>query len=304
MENFINYYYGINVENIYFDNKKYIFYYDNCEYNLKSCNNTDLDVYYNLLSKELRKYDCFSEIIINVNNNYITFVDNKPYILLKVISKQNRVINYLDISTNMFINYNNNLVRLVRFPWIKLWEQKIDYFENIFFSNKNKYKKIYPLFFYFVGVAENTILYLKNTNNEEKKELIDNLVVAHERLSINCDKYDYYDPSNIIFDHSSRDISEYLKSSFINNKFDINILENYLLNYQFSRYGLRMIYARLLFPSFFFDYLDSMLLNDNEIDLLYLEARIKEFYSFIQDITQFFHTKYNIPIINWIIKEI
>lgn len=302
MKNFINYYYNLSIKDIYFDNKKYIFNDGNFTYILKVFNDVNFFSYYSDLDYELKKYENFFTVIKNVNNNYITLINNEPYILLRNSNVTNTTISIFDIKIDQFVTYNNKLTNLIRFPWFQLWENKVDYFETIFYSNQNKYKDIYALFQYFIGISENAILYLKNCDKEEKKDFADNMVISHNRMSVESEVYDYYDPTNIIFDHCSRDISEYVKSLFINESFDMMMFEDYLKSNKFSKYGLRMIYARIIFPSFFFDYVEDMLFHNDKSRLLELEAKIDYFEKFIKDISTFFKNTYDIPVIPWIIK--
>lgn len=303
MKNFINYYYGFNISNIYFNNGKYIFYNEKDRYMLKLCYNSNITMYYQELSYQLSQYNYFFSVVLNRENNYITWIENKPYIVLKLNNIENDKLSIFDIKTDMFVKTNTKLSILNRFPWIKLWESKIDYFEEWIFTKHNDYKKIYPLFHYFIGIAENALLYLKESEVEEKKESSDRLVIAHDRVTLNYELYDYYDPTNIIFDHSSRDISEYIKSMFLHRIWDLDLIKKYLEKHYFSRYGLRMLFARILFPSFFFDYLEEMIIKNNDVDLLYLENRADEFQNFIKGISLFFYENYNIPMIPWIVKK-
>ena len=303
MKNFINYYYGFNIHNIYFSNEKYFFYNDQTKYVLKPCYNSSVSIYYQELSYQLEKYRYFFSIILNRENNYITWIENKPYILLKLSNIENEKISIFDIKNDMFLDIGNKISTLNRFPWTRLWENKIDYFEEWLFIKQDGYKKIYPLFHYFIGIAENALLYLKESEREEQKEPSDQLVISHDRVTINYELYDYYDPANIIIDHASRDISEYIKSMFLHRVWDLDLVKQYLENHYFSRYGIRMIFARILFPSFFFDYLEEMITSNRDIDLLYLESRADEFQTFIKDIGLFFQENYHIPMIPWIIKK-
>lgn len=303
MKNFINYYYGFNIHNIYFSNEKYFFYNDQTKYVLKPCYNSSISIYYQELSYQLEKYRYFFSIILNRENNYITWIENKPYILLKLSNIENEKISIFDIKNDMFLDIGNKISTLNRFPWTRLWENKIDYFEEWLFIKQDGYKKIYPLFHYFIGIAENALLYLKESEREEQKEPSDQLVISHDRVTINYELYDYYDPANIIIDHASRDISEYIKSMFLHRVWDLDLVKQYLENHYFSRYGIRMIFARILFPSFFFDYLEEMITSNRDIDLLYLESRADEFQTFIKDIGLFFQENYYIPMIPWIIKK-
>lgn len=303
MKNFINYYYGFNIHNIYFSNEKYYFNNDSDRYMLKICYNSSIISYYNELRNQLEKYKYFFSIILNRENNYITWIENKPYILLKLSNINNEKMCIFDIRNDLFIEINTKLSIINRFPWTKLWENKIDYFEEWLFVKQEGYKKIYPLFHYFIGIAENALLYLKESEKAETKEQSDQLTVSHNRVTIDYELYDYYEPNNIILDHSSRDISEYIKSMFLNRVWDLDLVKQYINNHYFSRYGLRMIFSRVLFPSFFFDYLEKMITTNSDIDLLYLENRADEFLSFIKDIGLFLYENYNIPMIPWIIKK-
>ena len=304
MKNFIDYYYNINVSEIKHIHDKYFIYTNNERYMLKVFGDTDFFMVYEYLANQLDKYLYFFRIVKNRQNDYLTYIDDKPYILLKLSDINNNIISIYDIKINQFFEYSNKISRLIRFPWVKLWENKIDYFEEWCYLKQNQYKNMYSLFHYFIGVAENAVLYLKITEAEEKMEEIDRLVISHNRLSMDSSLYDYYDPTNIVLDHPSRDVSEYIKSTYVHGNFDIKLLEEYLNEHHFSKYGLRLLYARILFPSFFFDYIDEMILNSYDTDLLYLEARIIEFEKFISQISVFFKEKYDIPVVTWYIKEI
>lgn len=301
MENFIKYYYKLNIQQIYVDGEKYFFNDNNYKYMLKQYNNSNFFLYYDILYNQLQKYKYFFEVLLNINNEYITWINNKPYILMRLSNINMDLITIFDIKTDLFIDYNAKLYPLVRFPWNNLWENKIDYFENLINSKQNKFRKIYPLFHYFIGIAENALLYFKINEQEEKKEPIDQkMVISHDRILPNYSLYDYYDPTNIIIDHYSRDISEYIKYSFLNHTFDINIISDYLSQHNFSKYGIRTMYARILFPSFFFDLIEKMLTLNQEIDLLHLETMIGEFELFIKEISNLFQKLYDIPVISWI----
>ncbi len=304
MKNFIDYYYNINVSEIKHIHDKYFMYTNNERYMLKVFGDTDFFMVYEYLANQLDKYLYFFRIVKNRQNDYLTYIDDKPYILLKLSDINNNTISIYDIKINQFFEYSNKISRLIRFPWVKLWENKIDYFEEWCYLKQNQYKNMYSLFHYFIGIAENAVLYLKITEAEEKVEEIDRLVISHNRLSMDSSLYDYYDPTNIVLDHPSRDVSEYIKSTYVHGNFDIKLLEEYLNEHHFSKYGLRLLYARILFPSFFFDYIDEMILNSYDTDLLYLEARIIEFEKFISQISVFFKEKYDIPVVTWCSKEI
>lgn len=303
MKNFINYYYNFDIYNIYFNNEKYFFYNAQDKYMLKICENPSMITSYIGLEQHLILYKYFFLVVPNSDGNYITWIENKPYVLLKLSNIGNDKVSIFDIKTDMYITLNNDNSSLNRFPWVKLWENKIDYFEEWFYSKQDSYKKFYSLFHYFIGMAENALLYLKECEREETVEDVDRLVVSHNRLNLDYSLYDYYDPTNIILDHASRDVGEYLKSSFVNKVWDLELFRDYLREHTFSKYGLRLLVARILFPSFFFDYIEDMIINNRDLDLLYLETRAEEFQIFISEILLLLNDEYNIPVIPWLIKK-
>lgn len=304
MKNFINYYYNLNIYNISLNNGRYFFYNGTDRYMLKLYENNPNNLSsYVELSYQLKKYEHFFSLIINRDNQYITVIDNKMYVLLKLSNIENYKMSIFDIKNDFYVNVDNKVSVLNHFYWISLWENKIDYFEEWFSSRMDSYKNIFPLFYYFIGLAEDALLYLKETEKEEVKQKSDQLVVSHYRMHLEYELYDYYDPTNIIIDHASRDISEYIKSSFVNKVWDIDMLRDYLALHSFSKYGLRMILARILYPSFFFDYVEEMIMSNKEINLLYLENRLIEFEGFIKQVCLFLADEYNIPVIPWIVKK-
>lgn len=306
MKNYIDYYYGFNIFDLSFSNGIYFFSNLRTKYMLKICKNiNDCNYLFNLSESIIANgYINFFKIIKNKEDKIITLIEGKPYILLKISNIKNDIISIFDIKSNLYVDVNNNFGNLIHYPWEIMWENKIDYFENWFLNKFDIYKDLYPIFNYFIGVAENALLYLKEVNANEIRENSDNLVVSHSRININTSLFEYYDSTNLIIDHSSRDVSEYIKSCFINHCWDIDILREYLKNHYFSNYGLKLLFSRILFPSFFFDYIEKMITDNTKIIFLDLENRVVEFQNFIRDISFFLIEEYNINGVAWILKKI
>lgn len=301
MKNFIDYYYNFNINNIIIEEGKYIFNNEKKKYIFKLCDNYEFLQYYGQFENFFRKYKYFLIAKKNINNSYITVIENKLYILLELPNFENYKISIFDIRTDMYVKLDYESDYKNKIDWIKMWEKKVDYFEKLLQNKNTTYKHVLPLFYYFIGIAENSILYLKETKKNETKLDIDSFVISHNRVGVNNTLYDYYDSTNVLIDHASRDISEYIKSMFIHKSWDLDILKEYLNKNKFSKYGIRMILSRIMFPTFFFDYLETAIENNYDIDLLYIETRIEEFQNFILEITNYFIEKYNIPKINWLI---
>ena len=74
---------------------------------------------------------------------------------------------------------------------------------------------------YYISLAEIAISYF-NTLSEIYNENTLTFTLSHHIVTSPIDKYMFYNPSNMCFDLSVRDIAEYIKESFFN-----DILTNY-----------------------------------------------------------------------------
>lgn len=273
MRNTIKYFYNIDIDNIRYEDGMYIF------------NNYIFKELINPINIELYNY-CIEhkiylhKIIYNINNNYITSYENKNYILLKV--EKNERISIEDIF-NFYLDtpiYDNK-------DWGSLWERKIDYYEKNIINTKNK--KILDVFPYYIGLGENAISIYKNNKNNVTHS------ICHNRMN---NDYEFFSPENIIIDYKVRDIAEYIKKQFFDDKLDINLLYKFLNNNIFRIDDYIILYARLLFPTYFFDCIE----NNNNIDI-YI-SKINQYEKFLNHIYWVLNINRNIPKIDWIIKKI
>ena len=303
MKNYISYFYNINVDSICFVNQKYIFNSDGVTYILERCKERNIEFYYIELEQQLEQYKLFFKLIPNRHNRLITIIDNNAYILLRVGNVVDDTISLIDLSHPLYVRNTEKLSSLIHFPWYKFWEQKIDYMEEWYRSKKEKYKMLYPWIDYFIGLGENALMYIKLVESDRVMQSCDKLSFQHKRVDKNTKKYDYYDPTNIIIDHSSRDIAEYVKANILQETFDLMAFEKCLNNINISKYWIKMLYGRILFPSFFFDYMERIMSDDNiKIKNSEIEKMIFNIEKALKEISLLLNQKYNIPIINWIKK--
>ena len=193
----------------------------------------------------------------------------------------------------------------MRSNWANLWINKIDYLEYLTNQNSQKYPLITNSFNYFVGLAENAISYLNSTISNPTPERTDIGVISHDTILITDSIYSIYDPLNIIIDHPSRDVAEYIKISFFKDNYKIfDELDEYFKHNYFSFYGINLLIARVLYPSFYFELYDSIMKKEkNESELLKITSRINEYENYLKEIFNYFHKYYNIKDINWLKKD-
>ncbi|MDD5835626.1 MAG: hypothetical protein PUD34_00230 [bacterium] len=294
MKNFIEYYYNILItdyvaqENyFYLESKDEIYYFcrvRKTEEELKKIYDVIENSKYHLLIKS--KY-----------NTFVVQYNNLDYVLLKVRSLLNDTINFDEIINNRVYVSNIDPIN-----WGRVWQQKIDYLEEQMREFKIGKYSFYQSFIYFVGLGENAISYL-NYNSFKSN----NFSLCHYRVYYPNKPVNYFNSLNVIVDYDMRDYAEYIKSVFFNNDdFDaLNLVRILLQNKKYSRDDFGFFYARMLYPSYFFDCFSNNILDDKlkEDDLVKIIDKIDKYEFFLKDIYYEIKKVYDIPAIDWILKK-
>ena len=304
MKNAIEYYYNLKPKEINNYHNYYYFYYNNYLYVLFLYNDeiSKLNNIYNLATYLNNINIPTHQIIINNKNDIISIIDNKYYILYKIlINNYNKQIDIKDINylTNIIINNNFNT------NWDILWSNKIDYLEYQINQSGKKYPLIVESFSYFVGLSENAISYFKNTILDIPKSNDATGVITHKKININNTLFNLYDPINIVIDYKIRDIAEYIKISFFKDNFNIFKQLNYYFSHnQLSIYLVRLLFARILYPSFYFNLYDEILTNKKEeTEILKITKRISDYENYLYQIYLHLFKLYQIPEVEWLKKR-
>ena len=306
MKEIINYYYNLNPTKI---TKHFNYYYFFINYELYyftpyTRKPSDLNAIYNLNQTMNNLNININKIIINKDNNPLTIIKNTPYILMKIYININKPLTLPEISyiSNIKLNYDSNLMRS---NWLSLWTKKIDYLEYHQEQNYQKYPLISKSFDYFVGLAENAISYINYTINNELPDKSDIGVISHDTIKIDDTIYNLYNPLNIIIDHKSRDLAEYIKISFFKDNYQIiEELDEYFKYNYYSKYAICLLIARILYPSFYFDTYDNIInKHKRESSILKITSRIEEYELYLKEIIEYLNKYYPIKEINWLKKE-
>lgn len=293
MRNTIKYYYNIYPEEIYQKKDIYIFKNNNQTYWLLLINRDIQDllkIYSNLITYN---FYCH-EIIYNQNNEIITIVNGKKYILIKLYNNSNETINLPIIRA-----YNLEINTDKKCNWFNLWCNKVDYYEYHISQNGKKYPLLKKCFDYYIGLTETAISLVKSIDISSIS-----MFINHDRININTTLSEFYNPLNFLIDVKIRDVCEYFKSAFFSNKKNIiKEIETYLVTDNISNEEAILFLARIIYPSYFYDTYDLIIQNQKqESDLYFYINKNKEFEIFLKDILILLKQKYNVPIIEWIIK--
>lgn len=304
MKNNIMYYYNIRIDNITQNNNNYYFTINNDNYcfTIYTRDIKESNEIYKLNKYMLSSNILVHEIIPNKDNYVVTIINNIPYILYKIYINKNKKLTINELTYLSNYTYQVDKI-LTRNNWNILWSNKIDYFEYQINQMGKKYPILVDTFAYFAGLAENAISYVKYTTLETQIETSDNPVISHRK--INNTTQSLYNPLNIILDHKSRDIAEYIKLSFLNKNTNIyQELDSYFSNNYYSEYGLRLLYARIIYPSFYFDMYEQIIQGlRKESDLLNIVTLLDDYELYLKEMYYYLKKYHNIPEIDWITKK-
>lgn len=306
MKNTINYYYNISVEDFIKTDKDYYFYLNNEEYHLIVFNRPYEDaipIY--KLNIEMKKIGCLvHEIIMNKDKQIITIINDVPYILLKLCRYKNERVFLNDINYIQNMTFNIEFDKsLLRNDWVKLWSDKIDYYEYQISQLGKKYPILCDSLSYFIGLGENAISYIINNTKENNGS---SPIVSHKRIRINDGSFEFYNPLNLIIDSKVRDVAEYIKNCFVNDKLDFYEIKSYFNVSNFTQDEYMLLFSRLLFPTFYFDIYDEIINNNfNEERIIKIIEKTYEYEDTLFNIYKFivYEKKVQLEPIEWIIKR-
>lgn len=306
MKETLEYYYGLDIDFLEELDGKYHFKLDNQDYFFVFYNRSidELKDIVNVCNEMVLKGIKVNKILINRNNSYLTKINEYDYILFAVsnINEEYDIFDMIKISDKLVLN--NSKSSLYRNNWGTLWSEKVDYFEyqvRELAINKDVVKNSFS---YYIGLAENAISYVNNTNFKYKNVLDYRIVLSHRRVYFPNYKLNYLNPLSFIFDLEVRDIAEYLKSMFFNKneEYVLEELSSYLKVRRLSIYEYQMLFARLLYPTYYFDNYESVMnKNVDEEVLVKIIKRCNDYEIFLKKAYLEISRYAKIDKIDWII---
>ena len=288
MEYILSYYYQIIIDNKKIDSKGYFSYNNHlfCLYKYQR-NVEEINALVLLNNYMINNNISVNQIINNIYNKSLTYYEGINYVLI-LIKYQYQA----GVFKNILIPENNAYKILERNNWGYLWSMKIDYVEYQIEHLINKYPILYKTVYYYIGLSENAIKYFKMLRLDNV-----NLYVEHRRIS---DDY-LYNPVEIVIDYKIRDISEYIKKCFINNRKSIYEIKKYLMQLSLSNIDYILLYVRLLYPSFYFDVYDKIVNNNlEEKKILKITNMVMGYEELLYEVYLLIARRINIIGINWI----
>ena len=297
MNNFIEYFYGIKVDKIVYEKNSYSFIYNRYFYKLYVFDNSSNTDFLINVNKKMLGNTLVSEIIKNRNGEVLSIYNNIGYILMRIYVNVNKGISLKEV-----VSLSNSLYKdKLMINWGNLWERKMDYLEDLINENGKKYPLIVDSFNYFVGLAENAISYYNTILIDENYKF----GISHKKIKIDDTIEELYNPLNIIFDYKVRDVAEYMKISFFNgNKNALNEFIWYLNNNYLSIMEAKLLIARLLYPSFYFDMYEDIMIDEKEEKIITnILIKIDEYEIYLAKLIEMISSKYGVDDILWLKKS-
>lgn len=307
MKETLEYYYGLDIESIEELDGKYHFKIENQDYFFVFYNRgiEELEDIINVSNEMVKKGINVHKILINRNNSFLTKVGEYNYILFAVsnLNEEYDIFDMVKISEKLVLN--NNKSNLYRNNWGTLWSEKIDYFEYQVRELSIEKDVVKNSFSYYIGMAENAISYVNNTNMKYGGDAY-RIVLSHRRVFYPNYKLNYLNPLSFVFDLEVRDIAEYLKAMFFKKdiSFCLDELSSYLKIRHLSLYEYQMLYARLLYPTYYFDVYESVMnKNGDEEELVNIIKKCDSYEEFLKNAYLEISKYAKIDKIEWIINQ-
>ncbi len=306
MKNVVNYFYNLYPDKIYDKNGVYYFYINDIKFYLLRFDRSlhELDTLVQISNELYKKGLKNPTIIINRQNNFYINYDESSYILLKINNDDVEEVNLEELFKFNNMIFGNRQSNLYSEDWVELWGKKVDTLESQVVEFNKEYPLLTDSFNYFVGLAENAISYVKNALSSNTEENKDNLYLSHRRIATPLTFNSLYNPLTFIFDYEIRDVAEYIKAKFFQKKLDWEEIEEFFNNFKFSKLKYQLFYARLLYPSYYFDMFEKIYYNEKEekeiSNILELTEKYEEFlYNIYEYLKKFTY----LPEISWIIDK-
>ena len=229
-------------------------------------------------------------VVYNKENTLVSTIDNKNYILFMINCMPNEILKF---NEQFFIPISFQM------DWSKLWSNRVDYYEIQINELAQEKRLILHSVYYYIGLAENAI-YIAD---KYEKKVKDECAIQHYRMRVPVTKGEYFNPTNMLIDVSVRDIAEYIKSSFFLEKRDFSYYVDYIKNLNLTDITANLLLARLLYPTYYFDLFDEIILNDyEENSLIPIINNQKNYEIFLKEVYSELSLKHQIININWLRK--
>ncbi|MFS0780319.1 spore coat putative kinase YutH [Bacillus sp. 1P06AnD] len=173
--------------------------------------------------------------------------------------------------------------------WKELWETRLDGVEAVWRDKlhahpANDFEKLFvDSFPYYLAMGENAIQYLVDSELDDEPTSFDGGTICHERFysELWTGEFLMKNPFDWVFDHQSRDLSEWIRESV--HRYPqtyqpgmVHFLSEYQDMTPMSSFSWRLLYARLLFPVHYLERIEDYFMGGTQSDQKRREEQMEE----------------------------
>jgi spore coat protein YutH len=206
--------------------------------------------------------------------------------------------------------------------WKGIWEKRLEQMEGVwnrllFQTPDDEFEKMFVESFpYYMGLTENAIQYLVDTEIDDSPLETDSGTVCHERFTKRTWSGHYLkNPFEWVFDHRSRDLAEWTRERYFRNiqTYDVEVkqfFDEYQSVVPLSAFSWRLLYARLIFPLHYFECVENYYITRSEQEKKLLEEQLakilRQSTEYERFLAGFFQTsgapikRLNLPQLEWL----
>ncbi|WP_010175432.1 spore coat putative kinase YutH [Bacillus coahuilensis] len=269
-----------------------------------------------------------SSFVQSIDNKFLITKDDQDYVLLqnkkrlrpkdKQIGRKLAKFHFRGRAIQDKVEFTSRIGK-----WHELWEKRVNQLENACASivhsgpTEEFDRLVADAFPYYLGLAENAIQYLVDTEIEGEPEREDAGTVCHARFSNHSWGKEYWIrfPFDWVFDHASRDIADWMRAQYLTrNRTYIPDIQKFVQDYQtitpLSSFTWRLTYARLLFPLHFFEVVEEYYTSKTDHHRHEISDKLERYLKFSGDFERFLGSFFdivqvpvysrNIPRIDWL----
>lgn len=220
---------------------------------------------------QFQKEDRLASFVLTTNEELISNVNNERVVLYKIPRLNRRIL----LNDGEELSRFHKLGRFYPYPpksatrlgvWKTLWEKRLDQLENWWTMRiqeipVNRFEKIFfETFPYYLGLSENAIQYVADCIWEDQRKEAQQGTICHVKYRPQTDSELVIFPTNLIFDHPTRDIAEWIRWKYTNGA-GANEITGFLNHYEriipLSATSWRLLFGRLLFPLPYFEIIEG-----------------------------------------------
>ncbi|HLS60731.1 MAG TPA: hypothetical protein VK044_06345 [Virgibacillus sp.] len=150
--------------------------------------------------------------------------------------------------------------------WKTLWISKLTFVEHYLTEESKKQSDPYDHLLmnhlpYIIGVSENAIQYMQESEQERRYRDCDRGTIAFQRYQDQLLRPTIWS-TDLVYDHPTRDIAEYIRTKLLwGEKREVSMVRLFLEEYEsvqpLSVFSWRLLYARLIYPIHLFDQIEK-----------------------------------------------